>query len=383
VDDPARGAAGPDDAAGTLHRFLAELRRAGLAVPVGSALLYVEALERLDVAPGAAYWAGRATLVHAPEEIAPYDEAFARVWLGAPEAPTDVGVGDEATVATDDPDGPEPPPGTEEGTEAPDAVLRFSRAEVLRTRDFAELGPAERAEVDRLIAELRPTGERQRSRRRVRARHARGRPDLRRTVRAALRTGGEPVRRRTTVAGTRPRRIVLLADVSGSMEPYSRALVRFAHVAVAARARVEAFTLGTRLTRMTRELETRDPDVALARAAAAVPDWSGGTRLGEGLKCFNDEWGVRGLARGAVVVILSDGWDRGEPEELAEQMARLRRVAHRVVWVNPLKASPGYQPLARGMAAALPFVDEFVEGHSLDSLEELARVLALDPVPRR
>jgi uncharacterized protein with von Willebrand factor type A (vWA) domain len=182
----------------------------------------------------------------------------------------------------------------------------------------------------------------------------------------------------TTETSTRPRRVVLLADVTGSMEPYSRAIVRFAHVAVAARARVEAFTLGTRLTRLTRELTTRDPDLALARASAAVPDWSGGTRLGEALRRFNDQWGVRGLARGAVVVILSDGWDRGEPDELAEQMARLRRVAHRVVWVNPLKASPGYEPLARGMAAALPFVDEFVEGHSLDSLEELARIIAVD-----
>ena len=197
-------------------------------------------------------------------------------------------------------------------------------------------------------------------------------------MRASLRTGGEPVRRLTTVSSDRPRRVVLLADVSGSMEPYSRALVRFAHVAVAARARVEAFTLGTRLTRLTRELTTRDPDQALARAAAAVPDWSGGTRLGEALRRFNDQWGVRGMARGAVVVILSDGWDRGEPEELVEQMARLRRVAHRIVWVNPLKASPGYEPLARGMAAALPFVDEFVEGHSLDSLEELARIIASD-----
>jgi len=131
------------------------------------------------------------------------------------------------------------------------------------------------------------------------------------------------------------------------------------------------------------ELTTRDPDAALARAAAAVPDWSGGTRLGDALRRFNDEWGVRGLARGAVVVILSDGWDRGDPEELAEQMARLGRVAHRIVWVNPLKASPGYEPLARGMAAALPFVDEFVEGHSLDSLDELARIIAAERLSTR
>ncbi len=181
--------------------------------------------------------------------------------------------------------------------------------------------------------------------------------------------------------------MVLLCDVSGSMEPYSRALLRFAQAAVASRARVEAFALGTRLTRLTRELSSRDPDAALGAAAAAVSDWSGGTRLGEGLRRFNDEWGVRGMARGAVVVILSDGWDRGDPTELATQMARLSRVAHQVVWVNPLKASPDYQPLARGMAAALPHVDAFVEGHSLASLEALAQVIRCQlravPVDRR
>ena len=169
--------------------------------------------------------------------------------------------------------------------------------------------------------------------------------------------------------------MVLLLDVSGSMEPYARALLRFVQAAVAGRGRVEAFALGTRLTRLTRELSSRDPDRALRAAAEAVLDWSGGTRLGAGLGRFNDEWGCRGMARGAVAVILSDGWDRGNPAEMAEQMRRLSRVAHRVVWVNPLKATPGYQPLARGMAAALPHVDAFVEGHNLDSLERLAALV--------
>jgi uncharacterized protein len=169
---------------------------------------------------------------------------------------------------------------------------------------------------------------------------------------------------------------VLLADISGSMEPYSRSLLRFVHAAATGQNRVEAFALGTRLTRITRELASRDPDAAFERATAAVPDWSGGTRLGEMLAEFNDQWGVRGMARGAVVVILSDGWDRGDPAVLAEQMARLARVAHRVVWVNPLKATPGYEPLARGMAAALPFVDRFIEGHSLAALEHLAEEIA-------
>ncbi|MGH9093876.1 MAG: vWA domain-containing protein, partial [Acidimicrobiales bacterium] len=201
-----------------------------------------------------------------------------------------------------------------------------------------------------------------------------GQPDLRVTMRRALRTDGEPVRAGRRAPSRRPRRTVIVADVSGSMEPYARAVLRFAQVAVAARGpgRVEAFALGTRLTRLTREMEGRDPDAALRRATASVADWSGGTRLGDGLRVFNDRWGTRGMARGAVVVIVSDGWDRGDPEQLAAEMGRLQRVAHRVVWVNPLKASPGYAPLARGMAAALPYVDEFVEGHSLASLQGLA-----------
>jgi uncharacterized protein with von Willebrand factor type A (vWA) domain len=371
--------AGAEGLGASVHGFLAELRAGGVAVPVGSALLYAEALGRLDARPASLYWAGRATLVHRPEEIPVYDDAFSRYWLRRTGSdPADAIEEESITLAVDDPDAPEPPDADAADDDGPEQALRFSRTEVLRARDFAGLDAGEQAEVNRLMADLRLAGVLQPSRRHRAARGPRGRPDLRRTVRASLRTGGEPLRRLTTEPSTRPRRVVLLADVSGSMEPYSRALVRFAHVAVAARARVEAFTLGTRLTRLTRELTTRDPEAALARAAAAVPDWSGGTRLGEALRRFNDQWGVRGLARGAVVVILSDGWDRGEPDELAEQMARLHRVAHRIVWVNPLKASPGYQPLARGMAAALPFVDEFVEGHSLDSLEELARTIAAD-----
>ena len=193
-------------------------------------------------------------------------------------------------------------------------------------------------------------------------------------MRAALRSGAEPLRRRYLEATRRPRRVVLLSDVSGSMEPYARALLRFLHAAVAGRTRVEAFVLATRLTRITRQLSWRDPDAALARAAGAVSDWASGTRLGDGLRTFNNRW--RDLARGAVVVILSDGWDRGDPDELTTEMERLRRSPHRVVWVNPLKATPGYAPLARGMAAALPYVDDFVEGHSLAAMERLVEVIA-------
>jgi uncharacterized protein with von Willebrand factor type A (vWA) domain len=201
------------------------------------------------------------------------------------------------------------------------------------------------------------------------------RPDLRETIRSSLRSGGEPIRRHWQENDERLRRLVLILDVSGSMEPYARALLRFVQAAVAGRQKVEAFAVGTRLTRITRELGSRDPDKALQLAATRVVDWSGGTRLGECLRHFNDQWGVRGMARGAIVVILSDGWDRGDPVVLAEQMKRLQRVSHRTIWVNPLKVSPGYAPLARGMAAALPFVDNFVEGHSVEAMEELTQVI--------
>jgi uncharacterized protein with von Willebrand factor type A (vWA) domain len=169
---------------------------------------------------------------------------------------------------------------------------------------------------------------------------------------------------------------VLLVDVSGSMAPYADALLRFAHVAALRRPGTEVFTVGTRLTRISRELRRRDADLALAAAARVVPDWSGGTRLGELLRAFLDRWGQRGMARGAVVVFASDGWERGDPQVLAEQMARLRRLAHRVVWVNPHRGKPGFAPLTAGMAAALPNVDEFVSGHSLAAFEELAAVLS-------
>ena len=226
------------------------------------------------------------------------------------------------------------------------------------------------------MADLRFAGAMRRSRRMVRSGRARGVPDVRRTVRASLRSAGEPIRRAFLEPGERRRPLVLLLDVSGSMEPYARAFVRFLHAAVASRGRVEAFALGTRLTRVTRDLRSRDPDAAVGAAARRVADWSGGTRLGECMREFNDTWGIRGMARGAVVVVLSDGWDRGDPALLAEQMARLRRVAHRVVWVNPLKASPGFAPLAGGMAAALPHVDDFVEGHSIEALDRLAEVMS-------
>lgn len=370
-----------------LVAFVDALRDAGIAEPVGSTLAFVEAVGALDrPSRSSLYWAGRATLVRRPEDISAYDRAFDAFWRAVPMAPTALAVETVRVVLDDDQLDDDEDDEADEADAHDDpadrvVTVRFSPHEVLRTKDFASYDADELAEARRIMAELRLGGARRRSRRRHASSRRRGDPDLRRTVREALRTQGDAVRLRHLEARQRPRRVVLLCDVSGSMEPYSRALLRFANAAVAGRARVEAFTMGTRLTRLTRELSSRDPDVALEAAAGAVADWSGGTRLGEGLRRFNDQWGVRGMARGAVVVILSDGWDRGDPDELAEQMARLSRVAHRVVWVNPLKASPDYEPLARGMAAALPHVDDFVEGHSLASLEELAEIIRAD-VPR-
>jgi uncharacterized protein with von Willebrand factor type A (vWA) domain len=366
----ARGRSGGERLAVAFGRVL---RGAGLDVPTTNVVLFAEALAAVGV--------DRRTRVHAaaaacflrnPGDRARFEMCFAAFWDGrvaaagelpaAPEAPPTLGV-DEPVAGTggDDDAG--------DGTE-PVLQLRWSAAEVLRHKDFADCTVDELAQLQRLLPVLRAGAASRPSRRPVPSR--RGTPDLRGTVRRALRTGGDPVALVRRGPGQRPRRLVLLLDVSGSMAPYARTLVRFAHAASTGRRRVEVFTLGTRLTRLTREMATHDPDAALGRAGRAVPDWSGGTRLGESLRTFNDTWGIRGLARGATVVVLSDGWDRGDPAILGGELARLRRVAARIVWVNPLKAVPGYQPLVGGMAAALPHVDTFLEGHSLAALEALA-----------
>jgi len=358
--------------------FARVLRGAGLDVATGATVTFAEALAAVGVDRREhVYWAGRTTLVRRPEDVPTYDRAFRAWWERTGPVDVDV-ITREVTIALDTSDDDRADTAGPDGSRRDDdtIVVRASRTEVLRRRDFAAYSSADFDEARRLMGDLRLAGAMRASRRVRPSRRRRGRPDLRRTTRRSLRAGGEPIDQAFLEPLRRPRRLVLLCDVSGSMEPYARALVRFLHAAVVGRGRVEAFAMGTRLTRITRELSSRDPDAALAAAARRVVDWSGGTRLGDGLRTFNDQWGVRGMARGAVVVILSDGWDRGEPEVLAEQMARLRRVAYRVVWVNPLKASPDFAPLARGMAAALPFVHEFVEGHSLDSLEHLADVCA-------
>jgi uncharacterized protein len=352
------------------------LRAAGVDAGPARVHATVAALSRLDVSRRAdVYWAGRLTLCGSADDIVRYDRVFAAYFgqrvappsrsVNAPEGRLRLvqGGDDESVDAADDDD-----------TEV--AALTASRTEVLRHRDIATLSGADRVALQRLLAAFRLVGERRRSRRTAVA--PVGAVDRHRTLRRLMEAGGEPVRPAHRARQSRRRRLVLLVDISGSMTSYADALLRFAHAAShRERApRTEVFTIGTRLTRVTREMGHRDPDVALTAIAEAVPDWSGGTRLGNLVKEFLDRWGQRGLARGAVVVVLSDGWERGDVSMLAEQMSRLHRLAHRVVWANPRAGRPGFTPVAAGMAAALPYVDDFVSGHSVAALERLAAVVA-------
>ena len=372
--------------------FARVLRGLSVSAPIGCVLTFAQALGALGGADGDGsdgvitrenlYWAARTTLARRPEDVPVFDRAFA-VFFDANLSGGAADVVEQTqriTIAMDDGDTDDDDDDDDDNAidadEDPTIQLRFSAAEVLRHKDFGAYSDDELRLAQQMMTRLRFVGPPRRSLRSRQARRNQHRPDLRRTVRASLRASGEPIQRFWKEPGERMRPMVLLLDVSGSMEPYARALLRFVQAAVAGRQRVEAFAMGTRLTRVTKELGSRDPDKALRLAGERVSDWSGGTRLGECLRRFNDEWGVRGMARGAIVVVLSDGWDRGDPALLAEQMRRLQRITHNLVWVNPLKVTPGYAPLARGMAAALPFVDHFVEGHSVAAMEELARVIS-------
>jgi uncharacterized protein len=352
------------------------LREGGLEIgPRRSAdalagLTHVDLALRDDV-----YWTLRSTFVTRREEIAVFDRAFEAWFLRvprpfAPPAERPAAPALRRAQLGERGDAYEQP--GEESREA----RGYSADELLRTKDFAALTARERERVRELIAKIavdRPT----RSSRRLRRRHNGRRLDLRLTIRESLGAGGDPFRRVLRTRARVHRKVVVICDVSGSMEAYARALLLFVHALRASGKGVEAFAFGTRLTRLTPELDSRDPDDAIARAAARIVDWSGGTRIGASLKAYNDVWGRRALTRGAVVVVASDGWEReaGGAVLLEQQMARLAREAFAVVWVNPLKGSPGYEPLAAGMRAALPHVDRFLPGHDVASLEGLAEVL--------
>jgi uncharacterized protein len=396
VTSPTASAAAAPDLADVCSRLGALLHAAGVPVnPERSGRLAATMALAMPATDDELYWLARITLLGDRAHIKVFDRVFSQIFGGMVDPadfrgdqapPLATGAPGETRVREPGADHRSAPAMQREPRlstlgddgddsaeqEAPAAVV--SADERLRHTDFATLTPEELVRLRDLTGKMAFATPPRRSRRRVRS--AQG-PDLnvRATLRRARRTGGEPlvaVRRRHR---SRPRRLVLISDISGSMEPYARVYLQLLMSGVDG-AGAEAFVFATRLTRLTRTLRGVIPTVALERAGRSAPDWSGGTRIGEALKAFNDEHGRRGLARGAVVVILSDGWDRGDPEILGREMARLRRLAFRVVWVNPRKAAPGYAPLAGGMVAALPHIDTFVSGHSLAAFDEVLEAIA-------
>ena len=336
------------------------------------AVAAVDATDREDVR-----LALRAVFCSRHEDLEAFDEAFVEVFGTGevPRAPNPLEeLGELVREALPRHAMPSNRPGAQTDEEPEPVPAAYSDVELLRRKDFADMTDEELAAANRILALLALRGPTRRSRRMRASRRRAHRPDLRRTLRSSLRHGGEPLERRWRGPTVKPRPVVLVLDVSGSMTPYARAMMQYLHASVAARRRVEAFAFGTRLTRITRELAGRDHDEALRRATAAVVDFSGGTRIGASIAELNRTHGRR-LGRGAVVIILSDGWDRGEPEVLAAEMERLRRSAYRVVWLNPLAAHPEYAPLTRGMQAALPYTDHLLAGNSIASLEDLATIL--------
>lgn len=374
------------DLAGVAARFSALLHASGVPVTPERAGRFAAALGLVRPAVTTElYWLSRVTLITEAAHIPLFDAVFASVFEGMVD-PADFR-GDSppppsARRGGSRPPGPAAPgsPGSMPGAarsgdggrpgEHESLAAMLSGEERLRHEDFARLTPEELALLRRVTLATSPRS----SRRKVRH-PKRGELDVKASLRRARRSGGEPfapVHRRRRV---RPRRLVAICDISGSMEPYARAYLQLLWSAVTAN-RAEAFVFATRLTRLTKTLQGASPDVALEQAGRIAPDWSGGTRIGEALKAFNDGYGRRGLARGAVVLILSDGWDTGDPEMVGREMGRLHRLAHRIVWVNPRKAASGYTPLVGGMAAALPYIDAFVSGHNLAALDEVLEAVA-------
>ncbi|MDQ1032472.1 uncharacterized protein with von Willebrand factor type A (vWA) domain [Streptomyces umbrinus] len=388
-------------------RLGAELRRAGVGVTPERSVRFLEALRLLPpVDRTALYWAARLAFVTDREQIEPFERIFDAVFAGGPHSvavrragtesepasetapgrpPPLSGIGPDPTRApllggangeASDNDRTQPPEKDSRTEEVPTAG---TTAEVLAHKDFAALDPTELAELNRLLTLLTLKAPLRRGRRQETDRRGR-RIDLRRTLRTGQRTGGEAVLLARTRHRLRRRRLVLLCDISRSMEPYTRAYLRLFPRA-AAGAAAEAFVFATRLTRLTPVLRHTGPsgvDAALRRAGAAASDWSGGTRIGHALSEFNNRFGRRGMARGAVVVIFSDGWEGEDPAAVAREMARLARLTHRIIWVNPRKAAPGYTPRTAGMTAALPHCDAFVSGHSLAALMEVVEAIAGD-----
>ncbi|WP_298342212.1 VWA domain-containing protein [Ferrimicrobium sp.] len=355
--------------------FVELLRVRGLRVPLSSARDFFQALEVVGISdPAYVREMARATLVKSHQD----DELFNRVFdeYFFAEGVQEV-VPRQVTVGFDSQEAPEGEQGIDDEVER---VVRYSAAERLRRVDLRSLEPAQRREAFDLIDRFRFAPPLRRSYRLVKS-HKPQRLDLAQTLRLAIGTDGEPVRRRFRSKGWRCRRLLFLVDISGSMHAYAEGLLHFAWASQRALGEVAVFTLGTRLNNITRALGANDPDRAMARVSAVVEDYAGGTRLGESLAMFNTEHGGRALARGAIVVVFSDGWDRGDPQVMEEAMARLCRLAKTILWVNPLAAAADYAPLARGMATALPYIDALLPGESVRSFEHLAKVICSEGVP--
>ncbi len=357
--------------------FARALRAAGVPVTQDRTRAYLEATALVGLDDQrATYWAGRATLCSAPDDLDRYDQVFA-AWF-AQDIPRGKRPEERRQVVEASLEDEQDGAGSDTDEDTLDAMA--SEAEVLRHRDIADMPASEKARLSVMFETLRPRAPRRTAQRRT-AWH-RGDVDAQRTLRQMLRRMGEPGEVAYRRRSTRPRRIVLLIDVSGSMSSYADALLRLAHrfshppATRGPQPRVEVFTVGTRLTHVTRAMRLRDPERAIVAAGETVPDWSGGTRLGETIRIFLDRWGQRGMARGSVVVVFSDGWERGDAALLGEQMRRLHRIAHRVVWVNPHVGKDGYLPVQQGIVAALPYVDDLVAGHSLATFADLIEVVA-------
>jgi uncharacterized protein len=365
--------------AALLVDFSRELRAAGLTVGTGDVLTYCSAMMPLDPSDLLdLYWAGRTTLVSRREDISTYDRVFRQFFLaeGAPAAAvltltaTDAAEAQAALVM------PGTEPGPEQDEEKPVLGWMASDVDALKHRSFAACTPAELAALRRIMSRIRLTPPRRRTRRTRPAAAAGRTPDMRKTIRESMRMHGEPAKLFFRQRKTRLRPLILILDVSGSMADYSRHLLQFAHTAQHAAAKVEVFCFGTRLTRITKALEHRRPDSALEQAARTVVDWDGGTRIGQSLDTFVRRFGRGGLCRGGVVVICSDGLDRGDPQQLADAMARLSRLCYRIVWLNPHKGDDqNFRPSTLGMMVAAPHIDLLLSGHDLASLEELAAML--------
>lgn len=348
--------------------FAAAVRRAGVSSVRTDD--FVAALDALDVMNrDDIYWAGRATMCSSPDDLVIFERVFGEWFAGSNIArvpssevftmPQSLGGGDAGSQDSD----------------SDDVTMLASSAEVLRHRDVAELTVFERRQLAWLFSRLRPVFPVQQTRRWEP--HQRGTLDLDAMVREHLRRVGEPSDLRFRRRRTKPRRVVFLIDVSKSASAYADQNLRLAHRFVqTAPRRTEVFTLGTRLTRITSAMRLRDPDRALEAAGRVIPDWSGGTRLGENLEAFINRWGRRGSARGAVVIVMSDGWEKGDPSLLATGARTLKRLAHTTIWVNPHRGKEGFEPIQSGMSAVLPHMDHLVAGHTLSAFEEVMEVVA-------